>query len=355
MKSIQQLSLVILTLFSVSCTQSTLEPQQITKRVRIEKIKEIVSEATREFPGVVKEYQTNRLSFRVAGPISKIYVRQGEFIKKGELIAEIDSRDYQLQYDATKAEYEKIIAETERVIKLYERNSVSEADYQKALAGQRMITAKLQHTQNQLNDTKLRAPYDGYIQNIYFKAGEIVNIGMPIADMLDISKPTIEVFLPAEMYLQKENFKNLVAVSEFWPKPLILSILEFQTKASGSSLLKTIFSIQSAPEDITIIPGTEVKVRITLQLPTKNNPTIPISAIFYRTDTPFVWIFNPSDSTVVSRKIEIISIDPQGRAIISNGLQAGEYIVISGAHTLEENDKTELIQPRSKTNVGGLL
>jgi len=87
---------------------------------------------TATFPGKVKPASEVNLAFRISGPIAKIHVREGQFVRKGELLAEMDQRDYQLQLAATEAEYTQIKAEAERVIKLYEKQSVSENDYDKA-------------------------------------------------------------------------------------------------------------------------------------------------------------------------------------------------------------------------------
>ena len=78
------------------------------------------------YPGRVKAAADVDLAFRVAGPIIRIPVQVGSFVRKGEVIAEIDPRDYELQYKATEAEYKQIKSEAERVIELYNRKSVPE-------------------------------------------------------------------------------------------------------------------------------------------------------------------------------------------------------------------------------------
>ena len=70
------------------------------------------------YPGRIKAAADVDLSFRVAGPIFRMEAEEGKFVRKGEVLAEIDPRDYALQFSATEAEYKQVKAEAERVIEL---------------------------------------------------------------------------------------------------------------------------------------------------------------------------------------------------------------------------------------------
>ena len=67
-----------------------------------------------QYPGKVKAAQDISLAFRVSGTIQKIYVKDGARVQAGQLLAELDPTDYQVQLDATEAEYKQIKAEAER-------------------------------------------------------------------------------------------------------------------------------------------------------------------------------------------------------------------------------------------------
>ena len=148
--------------------------------VKTETVKNYENELQVTYPGRVKAAADVDLAFRVAGPIIRIPVQVGSFVRKGEVIAEIDPRDYELQYKATEAEYKQIKSEAERVIELYNRKSVPENDYDKAVYGLQQITSKYNAHKNALKDTRLVAPFDGYIQKKYFDTDETVAAGMPV-------------------------------------------------------------------------------------------------------------------------------------------------------------------------------
>lgn len=105
------------------------------------------------------------MAFKLNGTLMQVHVGEGDRVRKGQLIAELDPRDYRLQLEATEAEYLNIKSEAERVMALY-ADSVGTADaYDKARFGLQQITAKYENARNQLADTKIYAPFDGYVQN----------------------------------------------------------------------------------------------------------------------------------------------------------------------------------------------
>ena len=125
----------------VACRTSTPQEKQVLM-VKAETVKNYRNELQLTYPGRIKAAADVDLAFRVAGPILHMPVEVGAFVHKGETIAEIDPRDYELQYKATEAEYRQIKAEAERVIELYNRKSVPENDYDKAVYGLQQITSK---------------------------------------------------------------------------------------------------------------------------------------------------------------------------------------------------------------------
>ena len=108
-----------------------------------------------QYPGVTEAKEDAELAFKVLGIIEKIYVREGDHVKKGQILARIDIRDYATQLSATESEYRQIKAECERVIAMHEDDAVSDNNYDKARSGLERISAKLKNHRDQLNDCQL--------------------------------------------------------------------------------------------------------------------------------------------------------------------------------------------------------
>ena len=113
----------ILVVLLASCSQRT----QITDSkptVKIDTVFSADGQTALQFPGRVKAAQDISLSFRVSGTILRMHVNDGTYVRKGQLLAELDPADYQIQLDAAEAEYQSVKAEAERVMALYKENVI---------------------------------------------------------------------------------------------------------------------------------------------------------------------------------------------------------------------------------------
>ena len=206
------ISLILLS----SCTQRT----QKAKGYQTVKIDTIVSadkQTFLQFPGKVKAAQDISLAFRVSGTISKIHVKDGTRVQEGQLLAELDPTDYQVQLDATEAEYQQIKAEAERVMALYKDNGTTPNANDKAVYGLKQITAKYKHHKDQLAYTRLYAPFNGYVQKRLFEAHETIGAGMPVLSMISSGTPEVEINLPAAEYIRRDQFDNYHCTFDIYP------------------------------------------------------------------------------------------------------------------------------------------
>ena len=111
----------LLAVLLASCNQRV---QNIENKpaVKIDTVLSADKQTALQFPGRVKAAQDISLAFRVSGTIQRMYVNDGAYVRKGQLLAELDPTDYQIQLDAAEAEYQRVKAEAERVMALYKEN-----------------------------------------------------------------------------------------------------------------------------------------------------------------------------------------------------------------------------------------
>ena len=128
------------------------------------------------------------------------------------MIAEIDSHDYEVQLEATQAEYDQIKADAERVISMYEEGAATASNYDKARYGLEQISQKLSHHKDQVGYCKLYSPIDGYVQSRLHDSGENVSAGMPIISLFGSSNTEIEIFIPASDYARRDRMTRAMCV-----------------------------------------------------------------------------------------------------------------------------------------------
>jgi RND family efflux transporter MFP subunit len=330
-------------------------PTGIEKTVRTDTAKIYGESKNATFPGKVIAASDINLAFRISGPISKVYADAGRPVKRGQLLAEIDSRDYIVQLSATEAEYNQIRAESERIVALYEKGSVTPNDYDKAVYGLKQITAKYNAHKNALADTKLYAPCDGYVQKRLFESGETVSAGTPVLSMISTGADEVEINIPSSDYIQRDNFAGYFCTADIYPdKTFPLELVGITRKANANQLYTMRLRLSGNDRDKPS-PGMSAMVTILY----KNNGTatvsVPLSAVFEIEKEPMVWVYDKASETFSARSVKISKILKDGTVVIFSGLSRGETVVSAGVHSLKEGEKVKLLPAVSPTNVGGIL
>ncbi len=305
------------------------------------------------YPGKIKAGKEANAAFRVAGTISSIPVSAGQFVKQGETIAVLDDRDYRTQLNATEAEYNRISSDAKRVIELYERGSATASENDKAKYGLQQITAKLEAHRNALNDTRLKAPYDCYIQKKLFEPGETVGAGMPVVSLIGSNRPEVEINITASDYLRRAKAVSYSArISAIGDQEMPLQVSEVTPKANLNQLYTMRLSFRDNKPNTILTPGMAAEVTIRYQQSETNFVTVPLSAIVRDANNCNVWIFK--DGKVNGRAVETSDITSDGRIIITEGLTENDIVVTAGIRSLKEGMKVRQLPVVSATNPGNL-
>lgn len=160
------------------------------------------------FDFISEPYRTTELSFRVGGPVRKLDLECGQFLSKGSLIAEIDPRDYQTALQKAEANRNQKSAEFKRMTNLYHKNNVSASSYEQAKADLETAEANYREALHNLQDTRMTAPTDGYVQEIMVERFADVAPTQPVLTFIDLSQIKMSVSISEEMALALRNQKG---------------------------------------------------------------------------------------------------------------------------------------------------
>lgn len=347
------LSAALLTLSATGCADRS-RSCETSPTVQIATVESYAGLQTLEFPGRVEAAGDARLAFKVAGRLQHIYAREGAFVRRGQTLAALDDRDYKLQSEAVEAEYRRLRAEAERVMALYADSVATPDAYDKARYGLRQIEAKYENARNQLADTRLTAPFDGYVQKHLVDPGTVVGAGMPVLTFISNGAPEIEINIPGSEYVRRNDFAGFEATFDFWPDRRIpLQMIGIAPKANANQLYAMRLAVPADARPLPT-PGMNTMVTVSFSAGAGARSAIPASALFRRDDTSRVWVLAP-DSTVHSRAVRIERLHTDGRAVLSEGLESGERIVSAGVHVLHEGQHVRPLSAPSHTNIGGIL
>ena len=308
------------------------------------------------YPGRTKAIDDINVAFRVSGPISRILVHEGDHVSKGQVIATMDPRDYQVQLKATQAEYESIKADADRITAMYQEGSTTASNYDKARYGLQQISQKLSNHRNQLADTQLRAPISGYIQSVLHEAGETIGAGMPVIAMFGSSALEVEINISAYDYANRDRLNSAYCVFDLLPgEKFPLKVASISAEANASQLYTVRFQFAGPYDKTKITPGMTTIVYATIDNDAADNLLIPSSAILEKDGQQYVYIYVKETGSVKLLNIAVKRLHNDGMAEITAGLKDGDEVVIAGVHHLSDGQKVTPLPKPSKSNVGNLL
>lgn len=300
--------------------------------------------ARREFPFIAKPLRTTTLSFRVSGPVDRFEVYAGNRYRSGELIAGIDPRDFRLRREQAEADYLRARADYERVAALYERDNLPASSYETARAAWISAQTARDAAENALNDTQLRAPFDGYVGEVFIERYQEVKASQPVVTLADISSLRIEIYVTQEIAMQARDLDEVEL--EFDQRPgehFRARVVECARSTTPNNLSYLLTALLPNP-DGALPAGLSGQVRFDLPGAARWTVAVPRAALCHdsaRGDR--VWTLDSPSGRVSSRPVRTGGLLPGDRIALLEGLAAGETVVVSGQRFLDEGRIVEAV------------
>ena len=311
------------------------------------------SQSVSIYAGRVKENNLVQVAFKTGGQISRIHVRQGDKVRKGQLLAELDTADYALGVRAYKVQYDQLSEEVARIRTLYERNAVSRNDYEKAEAGLEQLKVALQTNINRMSYTRLYAPANGEITSVNAREAELVDAGMPLFALLQDGELQVLLDVPQKEYLSRHDVSRIVCRTAVAGEPMRMTVQSLTPKADNNQLYKMLLAFADHPGK-QITPGMNIDVLIAHQSGSAAAWLVPLRAVREKEGNAYVLVMG-ADSVLYSHPVRTGEVTSDGQITLIEGLNGSERIVRTGARTLLPGEKVQPLQPDSPTNIGQQL
>jgi len=352
MKAFDSFLVLAIAFVCVACSGKK-EGVEVIPLVKTEIVGESASTMVNDFPGKVKAAKDVGVSFKVSGTLQYYALKEGDAFRKGQVLAVMDPKDYQLQFDAAQAQYSQVKAQAQRIMNLYKDSVVSADKYDQARYGLEQVTAKYEFAKNQLNDCKIYAPFDGLVSKRYFESGTTVGAGMPVMAIISSGRPEVEIEIPAKILNMKSNFSGFSAKFDTYDQDVKLSMISISPKANANQLYSVRLAIDPSLKEMPM-PGMNTMVRLHFKSRDFEHFSIPVTSVFTKDGKSYVWIL-AGDNKVRMREVQVATLHIDGTADISLGLEAGNVIVSAGVHQLHEDQQVQVLKETSPTNLGSLL
>lgn len=306
---------------------------------------------TRTFPAEVDAIQKADISFRVNGKIQNIFVKEGDEVKKGQVLAELDPTDFEITLKDREASFATAKANYDRAVELVAKGAISKVDHDNLRASFHTAKANLNSAEQDLIYTKLKANFDGLIAKRYVENFEEVILSKKIFALEDVSSLKIIIDVPENLMIAVDKSQNrdrglYAKFDTIRDKQFPLKFREATTKADPKTKTFKVTLEMASSENYNILPGMTGTVYVEMfQSESHSNTPIslPVSAIVSdNAKQATVWIVDEKTMTVKPKNITPGAMS--GDSMRVNGLNPGDRVVIAGASFLRENMKVTLLE-----------
>ena len=300
------------------------------------------------YSGDVKARYESTLGFRVNGKIRQRHVDVGAHVKAGDLIAELDPDDLNLQAASAKAtlaaadaDLSMAKAERERYSALLEKHFVSATQFDAVDNKLKAATARVAEArasqnvaQNQAGYSGLRADHDGVITTISAEAGQVVAAGQSIATLARDGEREVEISVPESRI--GDYRKEQIATIELWAesgKRIDGSLREISPEADSTTRT---FRVRVALGEIsaTVKLGQTARVYFA-GVGNADAHMVPLASLYEKDGKPAVWVVDPKTSQVHLKPVTVVAYREQG-VLLREGVASEDWIVAAGVHKLRE-------------------
>ena len=332
---------VIVLVALYGCGEKKQAAQEQTVRVKVEQIQTVAVNGEQGFSGTIVESSATALSFAAAGTVKKIYVTEGQTVGQGQLIAELDPTTLQNAYTIAKTALEQTQDTWNRMKELHDAGSLPEMQWIQIENQLKSATASEAMAKKSLDETKLYAPFGGYIATKTGEVGQNAVPGMPIVKLVSIGSVKVKISVP------ENDVQRIAKGSEMKIIVPALDNREFSGKitergVSADTRSRT-YEVKATilNPDGKLLPGMICQA-FTNYMQGTTGVFVPANLVQLDGDNKtFVWVVN--NGQAVKREITISSETAQG-AQVSGGLSAGDQLIVAGQQKVSNGMKVEIVK-----------
>ncbi len=282
----------------------------------------------RNYVGTIKSTMELTQSFSFGGTLTGVYVHNGQNVKKGDLIAQIDDRAAKSLHDAALATLKQAEDGYNRLKQVHEEGGISDVRWVQMETDLEKARSSENTTRKHLEDCSLYAPKDGVISMTDLTVGEVLHPSQKVCDILDMNSLEVEFSVPdKEISMIEIGDKAIVTIPSLNDAEKEVVIRD---KAVVSNPFGHTYTVKAKLNDIKdVLPGMVAKIR--MEATAKSGIVVPSSCVQTVSDGIAVWVVK--DGKSYRRKITVSDYVHNG-VLVSGGLDCGDVIVVKGYQKL---------------------
>ncbi len=294
-------------------------------------------------PGNIEAWTTLSLLSKLNGTVEEVLVREGQLVKKGDILARIEAGDYRIAMERAKSAYDLAKAEYERDKAIYAKGVIPTAELDTNKSGMETARADYENAKLQLSRCTVTAPMNGIVRKVDAKIGLQLAIGDPLAEILEIDRLKAVVGIPES---------EVSAVRGLGTVDIKLQALEDRTisgkvhfLSSSPETVARLFRLELAIDnpDGEILPGMFIRADL-VKKAVPDAIVIPFYSVISRNNEQYVFI---EKNGVVEKKTIKLGIMEKWLVQVTEGLSAGDELLVEGHRDVEDKQKVKVVKAAS--------
>jgi membrane fusion protein (multidrug efflux system) len=292
-----------------------------------------------EVQGKVDADESVSLSTEMPGTITKINVKVGDEVSKGQVLAETDSRAVQQQLAAAQTSLNLVTSLYEKRKNLWEQKIGTEVEYLSVKTQKEGAESMINVLQEQLRMAKIISPINGTVDGVNIKIGQAVSPGMPAISVINFSNLKVKADV-AESYASRIKNNNEVMVIFPDAKDSLISKVHYASR--GINALSRTFSVEVLLDNKTEYhPNMVARLKINDYQSPKPEIVIPVKYIQKGAEESFVMV---DENGKAIKKLVKTGREYSGMAEILDGLKEGDMIITQGYDLVNDGDPIKAVK-----------
>lgn len=286
-----------------------------------------------KFVGEVAPAHTVDLGFEIDGTLQALPVSEGQTVSKGQIVAQLNPQRFELALKSAQADHELAEKTLSRVEALKQSGTVSQAELDEAIARAKLTRLAVETARKDLNDTVLRAPFDGRLTKWLTENFSPTVRLTPVIRLAPTHGVEVVIGVPEQLMagLRPEALERVqVQFSADRSRLFPAQWVDYEAEADRTTQTFNVrFSLTETPP-WPVLPGMTATLLLSLNTSESTAIRVPLAALQSDVEGDFfVWVVSRDTLAVEQRAVEA-GIPERDSIPILSGLSAGEQIVVAG-------------------------
>lgn len=291
-------------------------------------------------PAQVEPYEDLWVKAEVKGQVVRIAVEEGQMVGKGQVLVQLDDRDYRTVLARIEANYRLAKLDYERYDTLAKKNITSASRLDEAEARLKDLEAQRSEARLALNRTRITAPISGRINEIKAKLGDLLDVQQPVAKILQYERVKVTVGVPESDVNAVFSLDEAEIIIEALDNLRVKGKKGFLSRQPRSMARLYDLELIVPNPDGRILPGMFARVEL-VKHAYDQALAVPLYAVITHGDDRFVFV--EKDGQVEKRAVQL-GVLSGWQVHVRAGLHPGEHIVVVGHRFLDDGQAVNVIK-----------